>query len=82
MPLVSCDWFSTSLLDLTEPFSMDLGSLDSFVAVTCVEGCGRVECSDDSAEIRAGSCLLVPASESGVVFEPSGEAMRVLITNV
>ena len=82
VPLVSCDWFSTSLLDLTEPFSMDLGSLDSFVAVTCVEGCGRVECSDDSAEIRAGSCLLVPASESGVVFEPSGEAMRVLITNV
>ncbi len=82
VPLVSCDWFTTSLLDLTGPFSLDLSSLDSFVAITCVGGDGRVECGEDSASISAGSCLLVPASEDGVSFEPAGEGLKVLITNV
>ena len=42
--LVRCPYFTTSLYDLTEPFSKDLHNIDSFLTVICVEGSGMLRC--------------------------------------
>ncbi|MBO6168629.1 MAG: class I mannose-6-phosphate isomerase [Bacteroidales bacterium] len=82
VPLVSCDWFTTSMLDITGRYVMDLSSLDSFVVLTCVNGSGKVICGSDSAALARGGCLLVPACEDSVTFEPDGGTFKVLITHV
>lgn len=61
--LVACPYFTTSLYDLSRPQRIDLATLDSFVVVICVEGCGSI--TDDSGRtipIHRGETVLVPAS--------------------
>lgn len=40
--LVSCPYFTTSLLDLTAPETLELADLDSFVVAICIEGRGTI----------------------------------------
>ena len=46
--LVSCPYFTTSLLDLTAPETLELADLDSFVVAICIEGRGTI--ADDNGE--------------------------------
>ena len=70
VPLVSCDYFTTSLLKLTKPYEMPLGDLDSFVILICTAGNGTVtDNKGNSMEIRQGESLLVPADVTGLKIE-------------
>lgn len=70
VPLVSCDYFTTSLLKLTKPYEMPLGDLDSFVILICTAGNGRItDSKGNSTEIRQGESLLVPADVTGLKIE-------------
>jgi mannose-6-phosphate isomerase len=53
--LVRCPYFTTSLFDLTEPFTKDLHNIDSFLTVICVEGSGVLRCVEPAPmrEIRS-----------------------------
>ena len=80
--LVSCEWFTTSLLELDSAYSMDLSELDSFVAVLCIAGEGKVECATGVEPLAAGSCILAPASEKSIRFVPSVQGFKVLLCHI
>jgi mannose-6-phosphate isomerase len=70
VPLVSCNYFTTSLLKLTKPYEMPLENLDSFVILICTSGKGTVTDNEgNSVEIRQGESVLVPASVKGLKFD-------------
>jgi mannose-6-phosphate isomerase len=72
--LVSCRYFTTSILKLTKPYGMELAELDSFVILICTKGNGTVTGSDgNSVAIRQGESILVPATETGLKIVPECE---------
>ncbi len=72
--LVSCRYFTTSLLKLTKPYGMELAELDSFVILICTKGNGTVTGGDGrSITIRQGESILVPATETGLEIVPERE---------
>ncbi|WP_418992262.1 type I phosphomannose isomerase catalytic subunit [Alistipes sp.] len=76
--LVACPYFTTSLLDLTAPYTLDLSDLDSFVVAICTEGCGTLR--DDRGNempLHRGETVLIPASVGSVAIAPE-EGMKVL----
>ena len=81
MPLVSCEYFTTSVLDLDAPFTKDLRGLDSFVIVMCLEGSGTLRCGGETAEIAADECMLIPASAEEIAFEPHAGGIRMLLSH-
>lgn len=74
--LVDCPWFTTSLYDLHAPCSRSLEGRDSFTVVLCLAGGGTLTDAEPSgaytAPLRAGECLLIPATSTGVSFFPQG----------
>lgn len=76
--LVACPYFTTSLLDLTGPKTLDLADLDSFVVAICIGGGGTLT-DDNGATIalRQGETVLIPASARSLTFTPDG-GMKVL----
>lgn len=72
--LVSCRYFTTSIIKPTKPFDMDLAELDSFVILICTKGSGTI--TDDNGEcitMRQGESILVPATAKGLKIVPQGE---------
>lgn len=70
VPLVSCDYFTTSLLKLTKSYEMPLASLDSFVILICTAGNGTVtDNKGNSVEIRQGESILIPADVTDLKFD-------------
>lgn len=70
VPLVSCDYFTTSLLKLTEQYEMQLANLDSFVILICTAGNGTItDNKGNSTEIRQGESILIPADVEGLKIE-------------
>lgn len=72
--LVSCQYFTTSLLNLDKEFMKDLTELDSFVILICLEGNGTVTDSEGHTEtLRQGETILVPASATGLRITPESK---------
>ena len=81
--VVSCKYFTTSVLDMDGSFVKDLSGLDSFLVVMCVEGegalCDSEPLYDDEGRrgptkghrttLRQGETVLIPASSSAVRFD-------------
>lgn len=71
--LVSCPYFTTSLYVLTEPKTIDLSLLDSFVVLIVMEG--RATITDDKGnktEVHQGETVLLPAVTGSVSVVPEG----------
>ena len=79
--LVSCKYFTTSVLDLDKPFRKDLSGLDSFLIVMCLEGGAILRTADGQARISADECILVPASADSLEFEPDASGLKVLLSH-
>ncbi len=60
--MVACDYFTTSMMKLSEPRKVDYSALDSFVIYICVEG----EATVNGVSIRQGETLLLPATTEQV----------------
>lgn len=79
--VVSCKFFTTSILDLDKPHEKPLAKLDSFLVVMGVSGSGRLVDEEPEGPVevslRQGETLLIPATSRGVRFEPDGK-MKVL----
>ena len=78
-PLVECQYFTTSLLDLTQPLTQGLADRDSFTIVICTEGEGTVTVEGDNIDqqyktvsMRQGETVLVPACATSMTVTPSG----------
>ena len=75
--LISCPYFTTSVLDLTLPFAKDLSELDSFYTVMCLSGSGTLEVDGEETDIRQGETVLIPADADDVCFIPD-DRMKLL----
>ncbi len=80
--LVSCEYFTTSVIDLDAPLVKDLKGLDSFLIVMCLEGGGTLRTGDGVADIAADGCILVPASADSIEFIPGPAGMKALLSHV
>ena len=80
--LVSCKYFTTSLIWTDRNFVKDLSSLDSFLIIICTEGKGEIADNEGNREsIRRGETVLIPASTTSVEFIPDGN-LKVLTSFV
>jgi mannose-6-phosphate isomerase len=79
--VVSCQYFTTSIYDLTLPFAKDLSAVDSFLVVMCLEGSGSLEVDGEETEVHQGETVLIPATADDVCFIPDG-AMKVLTSYI
>ena len=76
--LVECEYFNTSLLELTKPYEMDLSGLDTCLMVMCVEGAGKI----DGHKAQAGEAFLVDAVQKSLTLEPSAGGLKLLTSYV
>jgi mannose-6-phosphate isomerase len=71
--IVSCEYFTTSIYDLTEKAQADVKANDSFLIVICVEGQGCLtDAAGNTVTLRQGETVLVPAETESVTFTPEG----------
>jgi mannose-6-phosphate isomerase len=82
VPLVSCEYFTTSVLELSAPFRKDLSALDSFLIVMCLEGGALLRSQGREARVAADECVLVPASAQDIEFIPDAGGLKVLLSHV
>jgi mannose-6-phosphate isomerase len=82
VPLVSCEYFTTSVLELSAPFRKDLSTLDSFLIVMCLEGGALLRSQGREARVAADECVLVPASAQDIEFIPDAGGLKVLLSHV
>lgn len=72
VPMVKCDYFTTSFFNLTQDIEIDYSSLDSFVCYVCVEGNVTIINEGESTTLNQGETILIPASCKGVKIETKG----------
>ena len=82
VPLVDCDCFTTSLLELEAPFRKNLETLDSFLVVLCLEGEVSVRSGASEMPLCEGGCILVPASAAAVEFNPGRSGVKLLLSHL
>ena len=71
--IVSCEYFTTSIYDLTEKAQASVKANDSFLIVICVEGQGSLtDAAGNTVTLRQGETVLVPAETESVNFTPEG----------
>lgn len=77
--LAKCNYFTTSLLQLTTHFERDFSSIDSFVIYLCLEGGYTLQWESESVTVQKGETLLVPASIENFVLTPVNGAETKLL---
>ena len=74
--VVSCPYFTTSILDLTLPYAKDLSDIDSFMVVMCLSGEGSLEVDGQEISVHQGETVLIPADADDICFIPE-DGMKV-----
>jgi len=79
--LVKNEYFTTRLLQLTQPIKMDYSDIDSFVVYMCIEGEFDIIYGDETTRVKKGETTLVPAviRELTLVPQPKSELLEVYI---
>lgn len=81
--IVDCEYFTTSLYDLSKPVTKDLKDLDSFLIVICIAGSGQLtDAAGNTETLRQGETVLIPADCTGVTFTPAENGMQLLTSYV
>ena len=71
--LVSCPYFTTSLLELAQPLRKNFEELDSFVIYLCLEGSMVVKSTGhEKVKLQKGEIMLVPASVTEIELYTEG----------
>ena len=70
--LVSCDYFTTNLLELDNPLKKDISTIDSFITYMCIEGsCELEDNKQNKININRGETILIPADTQQVKITPT-----------
>lgn len=81
--VVSCEYFTTSLYDLSEPLTRDMSGLDSFMIVICTEGKGTLaDNNGNSVDIKQGETVLLPASVKSFTLTPAEGNLKVITSYI
>ena len=71
--IVSCQYFTTNLIDFDKELVRDYSSLDSFVIYICVEGAVKLSYNNSSYSFKKGDSILLPAEIKNVKLTPAGK---------
>jgi mannose-6-phosphate isomerase len=82
--LVSCEFFTTNVIDFNEPVIKDYNLFDSFMIYICVEGEFMIRWDGKSEPVIKGETVLLPAMIKDIVLEPLMESriLEVFINTV
>ncbi len=72
VPLVSCEYFTTNVLDYTENVSKDYSAFDSFVIHVCLQGAYTINYNGESYEVKMGDSILLPNTVAKVELTTEG----------
>ncbi len=72
VPLVSCEYFTTNVLDYTENVSKDYSAFDSFVIHVCLQGAYTINYNGQSYEVKMGDSILLPNTVDKVELTTEG----------
>lgn len=61
VPLVSCNYFTTNLIQFDRPLTRNYGNLDTFVAYMCLNGSFVIETKGEKTVVNQGETVLIPA---------------------
>ncbi|WP_026810178.1 type I phosphomannose isomerase catalytic subunit [Arenibacter latericius] len=59
--MVTCPYFTTNFLDLTQPLEVDVTNRNSFTIYLCVEGAASITNEFGQVDLQKGQTILVPA---------------------
>jgi mannose-6-phosphate isomerase len=77
--LVSCNYFTTNLLDLNLPLERDYYSYDSFIVLICTEGACNIKSADsEMLSVKMGETVLLPAALNSAIFYPENGSVKML----
>jgi mannose-6-phosphate isomerase len=81
--LVTCPFFTTNLLSISEPTNFNYQIIDSFVVYMSIEGDYVVETPFSSMEVNKGDTLLIPSSVNDIRIMPKkGKKALILETYI
>ena len=70
--LVTCPYFTTNLLELSESINRDYKEKDSFVIYMCIEGGANIEDNKgNKLTVVQGETILIPAETKSVTVVPN-----------
>ena len=76
--LISCRYFTTNILNLSEIAKKDIAQLDCFVIYMCIDGSGEIISSGNiGVSLNKGESVLIPASLVQYSIEPE-QTMKLL----
>ncbi len=60
--VVSCEYFTTNILELNKSKNRNLADIESFVVYMCVDGACHIKCENGTEEVlQKGDVVLIPA---------------------
>ncbi len=76
--IVSCNYFTTNILEFDTRIEKDYFQLDSFVIYICLEGDFEIEYDEKTVPISKGETVLIPASLDAYQLNPLSEKVKML----
>lgn len=73
-PVVSCEYFTTNVINADSEIKFDYFEKDSFVIYMGVEGSSTIKTPSGSETLNAGETILIPASINDVTIIPEKES--------
>lgn len=61
VPLVSCNYFTTNLIQFDRPLTRNYGNLDTFVVYMCLSGSFIIDTKGETTIVNQGETVLIPA---------------------
>lgn len=76
--IISCEYFTTNIIDFSEKLEKDYHNLDSFIIYMNIEGDFSIEYEEGEETVKKGETVLVPASLESYSLSPLTESSKTL----
>ena len=76
--IVSCDYFTTNILEFTQELDKDYNQLDSFIIYMTMEGSFEINWEEGKEIINKGETVLIPSGLESIQLKPKSENVKLL----
>jgi len=76
--IVSCNYFTTNILEFDQPREKDYFTLDSFVIYIAIEGEFEIAKEEITAKVNKGETVLIPAETNILRLKPLSNSVKIL----
>lgn len=77
--VVACDYFTTSVIEVSGRLEIDRAAQDSFAIYICINGEADIAIAGGSEHLAAGEAVLIPAEADSVVITGSGRLLETYV---